>query len=95
MEQTPNDLCIHAQTYDSLDPDCIVCPIKGNTILYRKSCGTCEYYNYDFKNHPEKICGMCEAFLGWGDWGLSCRKHYHALPNFLSKACEDFTTPTT
>ena len=85
-----NDLCMHAEEFNSLRPDSIVCPIRGNVILNKKFCDTCDYYDYDFSNHREKICGTCKHYLGYGDWGLSCRKDYYALPTFLTKACEHY-----
>lgn len=46
----------------------------------------CEWRDFDMKAH--RVCGNCEHFLGGGDWGLACKKHYHALPNRVSKACD-------
>ena len=48
----------------------------------------CKYHNVDLSQ--EKICFNCKCFLGGSDWGLACAKHYHRLPNALSKACEEF-----
>ena len=48
----------------------------------------CEFFNADLSD--EKICFNCKYFLGGGDWGLACSKHYHYLPEALSKACDNF-----
>lgn len=48
----------------------------------------CPNYNKDLSN--ARICLNCKSFLGGGDWGLACNKHYHKLPKALSVACEDF-----
>ena len=37
----------------------------------------------------EDICFNCKHFIGGGDWGLACAKHYHRLPRALDKMCED------
>ena len=38
-----------------------------------------------------KICYNCMFWLGGGDWGLSCKKHYYDCnANGFEKACEDF-----
>ena len=37
------------------------------------------------------ICYNCEHWLGWGDFGLSCRKNYYNCSNNgFDKACEQF-----
>lgn len=83
--------CNHVIRYDQQTNEAyLVCPIQGNCVLPLNIRTDCEYFNYDFKFHPIKICGNCQSYLGWGDWGLACRKHYHKLPTFLSDACEDF-----
>lgn len=47
----------------------------------------CELYNKDISRY--KLCINCKHFLGGGDWGLACGKHYHRLPEALDKACDD------
>ena len=44
--------------------------------------------NKDLSNEP--ICYNCKHYLGGGDWGLSCAKHYHVLTEALHEICEDF-----
>ena len=55
-----------------------------NAILTGKPC---DLYNIDISKW--KICYNCKHFLGGGDWGLACAKHYRYLPEALTKACED------
>lgn len=40
------------------------------------------------------ICFNCEHWIGAGDWGLSCRQHYHATSNGFDEACVDFKRST-
>ena len=40
-------------------------------------------------NTPKKKCGQCKSYLGWGDWGLDCKKKY-GLTNVYSDACVEF-----
>ena len=47
----------------------------------------CNLYNKDLDEYD--ICLNCRYFLGGGDWGLSCAKHYHRLPEALDKSCKD------
>lgn len=43
----------------------------------------------------KKVCYNCSEWIGGGDFGLSCRKHYHiATTNGLRDACEDFSERT-
>ena len=48
----------------------------------------CNFINKDLSNM--KICYNCKHYLGGGDWGLSCAKHYHVLTEALHEGCEDF-----
>lgn len=65
------------------------CDIFKNTMFNALKIHTeCEYHNVDVSEM--KICLNCEHFLGGGDWGLACNKHYHRLPGPVDKACEDF-----
>lgn len=66
------------------------CQIYRNYLLsYEKvKAQGCEHFNKDYSK--EKICMNCSCFLGGGDWGLACSKHYHRLPTPLTEACESF-----
>lgn len=48
----------------------------------------CNLINKDLSNVP--ICYNCKHYLGGGDWGLSCAKHYHVLTEALHEICDDF-----
>ena len=69
---------------------CVFCEIHNNQLIdsIAVSHKGCEFYNIDMSN--EKICLNCEHFLGGGDWGLACDKHYHILSQPLTEACQDF-----
>ena len=66
------------------------CQIYRNYLLSYEKVKTqgCEHFNKDYSH--ERICMNCTRFLGGGDWGLACSKHYHALPTPLTEACESF-----
>ena len=66
--------------------DCVQCELT-NRIMVSKSAETCNLYNRDLSE--EDICFNCRHFLGGGDWGLACAKHYHSLPKALDKMCGD------
>ena len=59
-----------------------ICLNKNGTAAEK-----CDYFNKDLAK--EKICLNCTQFLGGGDWGLACEKHYYRLPEALTAACED------
>lgn len=48
----------------------------------------CEFYNRNLEE--EDVCYNCSYFMGGGDWGLACSKHYNRLPNATSRICDDF-----
>lgn len=65
------------------------CKVYRNNIFGEYTLSTCEFRN---KNVDDmKICMNCSEFLGMGDFGLSCKKHYHRTPTSTTKACEDFS----
>ena len=66
--------------------NCVVCELT-NTIMVNESAQSCNLYNKDMSE--EDICFNCKHFIGGGDWGLACAKHYHRLPRALDKMCED------
>ncbi len=44
----------------------------------------------EYRRPAEPTCGECEDFLGFGDWGLSCKSSYHTLCDSDTPACERF-----
>ena len=48
----------------------------------------CEWLNFDLEAND--TCGSCEFYLGGGDWGLACGKHYMCIPTITSKPCDDY-----
>ena len=52
----------------------------------------CKLFNFDLAG--KLICINCQYFLGGGDWGLACEKHYYYLPEPLTNACDDFLNRT-
>lgn len=66
--------------------ECIQCELT-NQVIMNQGAGSCNLYNKDLSE--EDICFNCKYFLGGGDWGLACAKHYHSLPVALDRMCED------
>lgn len=64
------------------------CGIFRNNIFDYTKVNNCEYHNKDLKK--EKICLNCKHYLGMGDFGLSCKKNYYAIPHPTTKACDKF-----
>lgn len=89
---------------DKCEKDCRNCCYKGGVtkcigreipvcilthiLLFQNVAADCEYYNRDFSK--EDVRYNCVHFLGGGDWGLACSKHYNKLPNATSRICDDF-----
>ena len=50
----------------------------------------CEWQYFDMS--AKRVCGNCIHFIGLGDWGLGCKKHYYKLPKRVtdSTKCEDY-----
>jgi len=48
----------------------------------------CAYFNKDMTK--EQVCYSCKYFLGGGDWGLACEKHYYNLCHATDSKCEDY-----
>jgi len=75
---------IQVQTHeDAFDRTAYRCRLT-RTLLTGKPC---HLYNKDISGY--ELCINCKHFLGGGDWGLACGKHYHRLPEALDKACDD------
>ena len=66
--------------------ECVQCELT-NRVIMNYGAETCDLYNKDISE--EDICFNCKHFLGGGDWGLACSKHYHSLPHALDKMCKD------
>ena len=65
------------------------CKIFNNELINALQTKTeCDYHNVDVSQ--EKICLNCGHYIGGGDCGLACEKHYHKLPGPTSETCEDF-----
>lgn len=66
------------------------CQVYRNYLISYEKVKTqgCEHFNKDYSQ--EKICMNCSRYLGGGDWGLACSKHYHRLSTPLTEACESF-----
>lgn len=64
-----------------------VCSLT-HVVLFGNQALKCDLYNRDLSK--EDVCYNCDYYMGGGDWGLACRKHYHRLPNATSKICDDF-----
>ena len=84
MEKTCADCCHFSFTEEFYGQTAYHCRLT-RALLSGKPC---KAFNVDLSN--ESICINCQEFLGGGDWGLACRKHYHRLPEPLTEACEDF-----
>lgn len=64
-----------------------VCALTHVVLLENRAL-KCDFYNRDLSK--EDVCYNCRYFIGGGDWGLACGKHYHMLPDATSKICDDF-----
>jgi len=79
--------CCHFSSYFVIgEKQCVRCDLT-NTILVDKAAENCGLYNVNLDGQP--ICFNCKHFGGGCDWGLACRKHYHALPKALDHMCAD------
>jgi hypothetical protein len=69
----------------------VECKIFHNHVFSKEMIAEngCAYYNVDVSQ--KEICMNCEYYLGGGDWGLACSKHYHRLPSATTEACKDFS----
>lgn len=64
-----------------------VCSLTHIVLLVNQALD-CEFYNRNLEE--EDVCYNCSYFMGGGDWGLACSKHYNRLPNATSRICDDF-----
>lgn len=48
----------------------------------------CNCFNRDLSEY--NICYNCKYYIGGGDWGLFCEKHYHHLGKFNDDPCKDY-----
>lgn len=85
-----NKLCENCnhykESFEFRGRNCIACELTNN-IIVNEHAEKCSFYNKDMSE--EDICFNCKHFIGGGDWGLSCAKHYHKLTEALNKMCED------
>ena len=52
---------------------------------------SCDYIANDNLVESMNICYNCKYWMGFGDWGLSCKKNYYnCSSNGFDKACEQY-----
>ena len=77
--------------FNKKETEVILCKLYKNALLNKEKMKEgCKYHQIDMSK--ERICMNCKSFIGGGDWGLGCEKHYYKLPVPLDKACDDFDT---
>lgn len=86
-EKDCKNCCYRGPETQALGRTAGVCSLT-HVVLFSNQALKCELYNRDLSK--EDVCYNCEHYMGGGDWGLACRKHYHRLPNTTSKICDDF-----
>ena len=58
-----------------------------NAVLTDQDMEKCDYSKVNLDGMD--ICLNCKHYMGGGDWGLACSKHYHALPKATDRMCKD------
>lgn len=79
--------CLHAGVTEFQGRQAFLCNLK-NLIPYSDIAYDCRFYNVDTSNMY--ICKNCKSFLGGGDFGTSCSRFYHKLPEPTDDACDCF-----
>ena len=79
--------CKHYITHEINDTVLHGCDV---THCFSKYFRTCSYESED-ELEKANICYNCKHWIGGGDFGLSCAKHYYITnANGFIEACEDF-----
>ena len=86
MSKKCQDCKYLSKYYEFNDKQYIQCYLT-NTILTDNAEEMCDCHDINLDGID--ICFNCRYFGGGGDWGLACRKHYHALPKATDRMCKD------
>ena len=75
------------ETYVFAGKECCTCSLTRR-VMNANAESECNCFNRDLSEYD--ICYNCKYYIGGGDWGLFCEKHYHHLGKFSDEPCKDY-----